>query len=212
MKTALVTLVVVLAGGALALTVQWSSGARATHSESPSSPHEQATPSEAARVVLESPARAELPTTASPVPEAPVTIEEAASHGTATLASGADKSAVVRMLEDPSFVEACADPEAADPAVLARFVDEGRRVISAFQSEETERRVAAGLYERMEGYVPGEPFTTTSSSDDGPVSFSSDGSEMRRVAFSREDYPDLYALRDRLRGLERRQRSTSLPK
>lgn len=103
---------------------------------------------------------------------------------------------VVMMLDDPVFQDLCSDPSKGDWDSMQHFIVEGRKVLTAFQTEECARRVEAGLYERVEGYVPGEPFTTTAKNRNEFQSYFIENGEAREVRFPPSDYPEMYSLRD----------------
>jgi hypothetical protein len=81
-------------------------------------------------------------------------------------------------------------------------------VLSAYQGEECQRRVEAGLYERIEGYKPGDTITTTSRNNGEIVSYSISDGEARRIEFTPEEYPHMHTLKARIRAfrLERSSR------
>jgi len=106
------------------------------------------------------------------------------------------------LLNDPVFQQVCAQLSEADWDSLQHFVTEGRKTLMAFQTEECMRRIEAGLYDRIEGYVPGETFTTTEAGNNEFHSYAIENGEARRVRFPPEEYPEMHALRDQVVMLE----------
>lgn len=111
--------------------------------------------------------------------------------------------AVMRMLNDPVFQITCAQPSEADSEVLSYMVTEARKIRDAFRAEEAERRLEAGLGERLEGYRPGEPFATPAvKRGDESVSYRFRDNDAYRIVFHFKEYPYWYALRDQIYLLE----------
>lgn len=112
---------------------------------------------------------------------------------------GDEWTALQDFLRDPDFLEASSRPEDVEPAALRALVKRGREVAQAYQSVEASTRAEAGLFQRLPGYVPGEPFTfpKNDSSVIRSYVFPQTG-EGLQVDLPRTDYPELYELSDRL--------------
>jgi len=111
--------------------------------------------------------------------------------------------AVFKMLDDPAFQVACAQPSGADAEVLSYLVAEARKIEDAFRSAESGRRVEAGLAERLKDYIPGETYTTPPQKRGGDaVSYQVSNSDAFSIVFPRDEYPYMYALQDQRRLLE----------
>lgn len=151
--------------------------------------------------------REEAPSALEPVPVPPPATSEIPSVPVESTEGSAD--AVLKMLADPAFVDACARLSETDAQTLIDLESRAQNVLSAYQGEECQRRIEAGLYERIEGYKPGEPFTTTSRNNKGEiVSYSFSDGEARRIEFTPEEYPHMHTLKARIRAfrLERSSR------
>lgn len=111
--------------------------------------------------------------------------------------------AVMKMLDDPAFQATCDQPSEADSEVLSYLVTEARKIRDTFRAEEAERRLEAGLGERLEGYRPGEPFATPPvKRGDESVSYRFRDNDAYRIVFPFKEYPYWYALRDQIHLLE----------
>jgi hypothetical protein len=151
-------------------------------------------------------ARLEEPLRESVAPVAESSAAEAVAEGSPTerveLVEESD-SAVARLRRDPAFLEACARPADTDAQALIDLVAKAKEAINAQLSVEGQRRVDAGLGQRMEGYRSGEPLKTPAAPRDQYRSFFfMEAGEALQVDFPVAEYPELYALRDSVKLLE----------
>jgi hypothetical protein len=119
-----------------------------------------------------------------------------------------DLDAILRMLENSTFTEACASPKEVETELLTDLAEKADRLIDEHVREETARRVEAGLYEPVEGYDPNKTLTTPL---EGPnkeiLSYYIGEGQARRVTFTTDEYPYLYSMRRSLRLLDAELRS-----
>lgn len=111
--------------------------------------------------------------------------------------------AVQRLLKDQDLLDACSRPTETETSVLNALVERASKVIDEEVSVEVGGRVAAGLYQKLPGYTPGEEFKLSKRDVSlyGGCMFTDSG-EALYVDLSRAEYPQLYELSDRMRQLE----------
>lgn len=111
--------------------------------------------------------------------------------------------AIQQMLADQEFLDACARPTETATARLEELVAKADGVIAREVQEVSHARLEAGLYERIPGYVQGEPYTMPRFDDSLQRSFVGTGTgDAGWVVLERADHPELYALTDRKKQLE----------
>lgn len=113
-----------------------------------------------------------------------------------------NKDAVFSMLRDPAFIMACDNPTEVDTEFLKDAIARAKKTLNAFLLQECARRVDAGLYVRMEGYKPGETFTTTTGGRQ-MESYHLDGKQALKVDYPASEYDYLYKLNDSIDALDR---------
>lgn len=165
----------------------------------------------------------ELPAFAEPVPPEPEAVETsrapaslpepviepttAPAPAEATPAELREPSeswrAIQQMLANQEFLDACARPTETASAKLKVLVADADRAIQSEVQEVVIARLEAGLFERIPGYVQGEPYTVPNWKDSLYRSFVSTGTgDAGWVVLERVDHRELYALSDRMKLLE----------